>query len=88
MNTDIISYTIKSTSDEGIYYLVNGWNTHKKFWEEPKKMKKSMFFQRPADAKRSLSKLLKVMDEYRTDTMELVSVDLSHKETVIERVVS
>lgn len=25
-------YTIKSTSDEGVYYLVNGWNKCKTFW--------------------------------------------------------
>jgi hypothetical protein len=25
-------YTIKSTSEEGIYYLVNGWNKCKTFW--------------------------------------------------------
>lgn len=25
-------YTIKSISPEGIYYLVNGWRRHKRFW--------------------------------------------------------
>ena len=25
-------YTIKSTSSEGVYYLVNGWNKCKTFW--------------------------------------------------------
>lgn len=25
-------YTIKSVSDEGVYYLVNGWNKCKTFW--------------------------------------------------------
>ena len=27
-----MKYTIKSVSDEGIYYLVNGWNKYKTFW--------------------------------------------------------
>lgn len=25
-------YTIKSTSDEGVYFLVNGWEKHRTFW--------------------------------------------------------
>ena len=25
-------YTIKSTSDEGVYFLVNGWEKCKTFW--------------------------------------------------------
>lgn len=72
-----ILYTIKSTSDDGVYYLVNGWNKHKKFWIEPQKVKKEMLFQRPVDAKRSLTKLLKIMTEYQTDKMELIDIKIS-----------
>lgn len=69
-------FTIKSTSDEGIYYLVNHWDRHKTFWVEPENIKPEMLFKTPADAKRSLTKLLKVMDEYKNDTFELVEVDV------------
>lgn len=73
---DKILYTIKSVSDEGVYYLVNNWNKHKSFWIEPEKVKKEMLFKRPMDAKRSLTKLLKVMPEYQTDKTELIEVCL------------
>lgn len=66
-------FTIKSTSDEGIYFLVNGWEKHKKFWVEESKIRPSMLFKREQDAKMSLTKLLKVMPEYGMDTFELVS---------------
>lgn len=29
-----MKYTIKSISEEGTYYLVNGWNKHKAYWIE------------------------------------------------------
>lgn len=67
-------FTIKSTSSEGVYYLVNHWEKHKTFWIDPEKIKESMLFKRAADAKRSLTKLLKVMDDYKTDTFELVEI--------------
>jgi hypothetical protein len=69
-------YTIKSTSDEGIYYLVNHWEKHKTFWIEPEKIKNSMLFNRVSDAKRSLTKLLKVMEEYKNDTFEIVELNI------------
>lgn len=72
-----ILFTIKSVSDEGTYYLVNGWQKHKKFWIEPEKVKKDMLFKRQSDAKGSLTKLLKVMPEYKSDSMELIEVKLA-----------
>lgn len=67
-------FTIKSTSDEGVCYLVNGWNKHKTFWIEPEKIKLDMLFKRAADAKRSLTKLLKIMPDYATDQFELIEI--------------
>lgn len=67
-------YTIKSTSEEGVYYLVNHWEKHKKFWVPPEKIRPSMLFKRAADAKRSLTKLLKVMEDYRYDEFEVVEI--------------
>ena len=67
-------FTIKSTSDEGIYYLVNHWEKHKAFWVEPTKVKQSMLFKKIADAKCSLAKLLKIMDDYKNDKFEVVEI--------------
>ena len=67
-------FTIKSTSDEGIYYLVNHWEKHKAFWIKPEQVKQSMLFKRASDAKRSLTKLLAIMDDYRTDKFEVVEI--------------
>lgn len=69
-------FTIKSTSDEGVYYLVNHWDRHKTFWVEPENIKPEMLFKTPADARRSLKKLLTVMDDYKKDTFELVEMDV------------
>lgn len=74
-------YTIKSTSSEGVYYLVNGWNKCKTFWfseksvMEDKENAKKHFFNSPAQAKASLTKLLKVMPDYADDKFELVEIE-------------
>lgn len=67
-------FTIKSTSDEGVYYLVNHWEKHKTFWIEPEKVKPDMLFSAPRFARSSLTKLLKIMPDYATDTFELIEV--------------
>lgn len=77
-----MKYTIKSTSEEGIYYLVNGWNKCKTFWFTEKSVLEDkanamrFFFNKPSQAKASLTKLLKVMPEYATDKFELIEVTL------------
>ena len=71
-------YTIKATSEEGIYYLVNGWNKCKTFWFNEKSViedieyAKRFFFNKPSQAKASLTRLLKVMPEYANDKFEIV----------------
>lgn len=52
-------YTIKSISDEGIYYLVNGWNKCKTFWFD----EKSVFQD---------TELFKVIPDYANDKFEVV----------------
>jgi hypothetical protein len=75
-------YTIKSTSEEGIYYLVNGWYKCKTFWFTEKSVLEDkanairFFFNKPEQAKASLTKLLKVMPDYATDKFELIEVSL------------
>lgn len=74
-------YTIKSTSDEGVYFLVNGWEKHRTFWisktevEKDIEKAKTKFFTAPRFAKASLTKLLKVMPDYAQDEFEMVSFD-------------
>ena len=71
-------YTIKSVSDEGVYYLMNGWNKCKTFWFSEESVLKDVenakrfFFNKPSQAKASLTKLLKVMEDYRNDIFEVV----------------
>ena len=75
---DMTKYTIKSTSEEGVYYLVNGWEKCKTFWFSEKSVMedtenaKRFFFNKPSQAKASLTKLLKVMTEYIEDEFEVV----------------
>ena len=68
-------YTIKSTSSEGVYYLVNRCNFHKKIWVRKEELKRSMLFRRERDAKARLTNLLKVMDDYKNDIFEIVEVE-------------
>lgn len=70
----ILGYTIKSISDEGTYFLVNHWETHKKFWIRQEKLKPKMLFKTLGYAQRSLKKLLNVMEEYKTDKFIPVEV--------------
>lgn len=71
-------YTIKCISDEGVYYLVNGWEKCKTFWFNEKSVlsdtefSKKFFFNKPSQAKASLTKLLKIMHDYKSDKFELV----------------
>ena len=67
-------YTIRSTSEDGVFYLVNHWNKYRAFWKRAFGMTEDMLFKHQKDAKASLTKLLKVMPEYNTDTFEMFTV--------------
>ena len=67
-------YTIRSSSEDGVFYLVNHWNKHRSFWKKAWAMTEDMLFKNQKDAKASLTKLLKVMPEYKTDTFEMFTV--------------
>jgi len=69
-------YTIKSTSEDGVYYLVKDWRKNKAIWTTKNELDRTMLYKRPQDAWASLTKLLKVMDEYKTDTFELVTIEV------------
>ena len=68
-------YTIKSTSNEGVFYLVKDWRKNKAIWVRKEKLKSEMLFKRAQDAWASLTCLLKVMDEYATDKFELAEFE-------------
>lgn len=68
-----MKYTIKSTSEEGVYYLCNGWNKHKTFWVKEDNIHKALFNTK-GQAKASLTKLLKVMPEYLNDIFEIIEI--------------
>lgn len=66
--------TIKSTSPDGVWYLVNGWDEWKAFWWD-RPVARICGFKTAGLAKRSLNRLLKAMPEYAGDQFEIVSVD-------------
>lgn len=68
-----LGYTIRSISDEGTYYLVNGWNKNNALWVNEKDIHKAVF-KTEGQAKASLTKLLKVFPEYATDTFNLIKL--------------
>ena len=71
-------YTIKSVSEEGTYYLVNGWNKHKRFWVRENESWRMSWccFKTPSQARASLTKLLKIMEDYRNEQFEVVAFSL------------
>lgn len=69
-------YTIKSVSNEGIYYLVNHAKDYKTYWVKKKDLKPKMLYDRAADAKASLTKLLKIMNDYKADKFYLVKINI------------
>ena len=77
-------YVIESVSDEGKYYLVNGWNRNKALWT---KERGKALFNTPGQAKASLTKLLKVMDDYASDTFYMLKIVCGNvmERTLIER---
>lgn len=66
-------YVIKSISCDGIYYLCNGWNKHKTYWVEYKKIDKAIF-KTIGQAKASLTKLLKIMEDYKEDNLSVCKI--------------
>lgn len=70
----IKGYTIQSISDEGTYYLVNGWEKHQAFWVKKEHIEKAIF-KTEGQAKASLTKLLKIMDDYKSDIFKMCYVD-------------
>ena len=68
-------YTIKSVSNEGVYYLVNHARDYKTYWVEKRDLKPKMLYDRAADAKASLTKLLKIMNDYKADKFYLVKIN-------------
>lgn len=71
--TSKAKYLIKSTSEEGEYFLCNGWERYKAFWCRKSEIWKCLF-NTVGQAKASLTKLLKVMDEYKQDKFSVCSL--------------
>jgi hypothetical protein len=76
----IIGYTIKSISNDGLYYLINGWYKYFGFWfrtkdiyNNPENLNK-ITFKTAGSAKASLTKLLKIMPDYITDNFILCAI--------------
>lgn len=86
-------YTIKSVSNEGTWYLINGWWKYKAYWQKKDNCTLFTMFSRPQDAKRSLTKLLKhTMAEYGDDDFTLVKFDCNesgccYSEKEIEKII-
>lgn len=80
-------YTIRSESEDGVCYLVNGWNKHHEFWMRESRMEPSKLFKRPQDAKRSLSQLLKAMPEYNLDHFTLVAYSTTAAGTLVNHAI-
>lgn len=77
----IAGYTIESTSDEGVYYLVNGWYKHFAFWIRKKDYNANkarympiITFKTIGSAKSNLTKLVKIMPEYADDVFRICEI--------------
>ena len=78
-------FTIKSVSDDGTYYLVKDWQKQKTFWKLGSEIKTNDMYKSKSAAKGALTKLLKVMDEYRNDKFSLIRTSPENKIVYEER---
>ena len=79
LNNKVIGYTVKSSSNEGDYYLINGWYKHFGFWLPVKAAINAVniekiTFKTARSAKTSLTKLLKIMPDYSTDIFTVCKI--------------
>ena len=79
LNQKIIGYTIQSESSEGSYYLINGWYKHFGFWLPVKAAvnavnTEKITFKTAGSAKTSLTKLLKIMPDYKNDIFTVCKI--------------
>ena len=65
-------YTIKSVSEEGIYYMVKNWRKNKAIWVKGQKLKQEYLYKTETMAIRALEKLLNLMDDYASDYFTIV----------------
>ena len=59
---------VKSISDDGVYYLVNGWYKYQNFWHKNGEDQRC-HFKDIKTAKTSLTKLLNQFPEFLDDTI-------------------
>lgn len=67
-------YTVKCESWEGVYYLVPNWEKNKTFFVRDIPTDPRKLFKREQDAKRDVTMLLKVMDEYKSDKFTIIKL--------------
>ena len=71
----MVGYTVKSTTDEGTFFLVKNWRKNKTFWKEEDKLKDTDLFTSHYYALRSLHRLLRIMPDYAKDDFVLEKVE-------------
>lgn len=67
-------FVIKSVSEEGIFYLCKNWNRQKMIWRKWVVLEKDVY-KTEKGALCALTKLLKIMDEYKSDIFYLCEID-------------
>ncbi len=70
-------YAIRSDSEKGTFFLVKDWRKNRAIWSRYLDFGKCLFKTESA-AKASLTKLLKVMDEYAEDAFTVILLDSSN----------
>ena len=67
-------YTVKSISNDGVYFMVRDWRKNKAIWVSVNKLKQEYLYKSAHTCIKALEKLLNVMDEYATDKFIVVSI--------------
>lgn len=72
-----IGFSIKSVSDDGVFFLAKDWRKNNVLWMKDTPMLKTFLplFKTGAGAKRSLSQLLKICPDYANDNFTLVKFE-------------
>lgn len=67
-------YTIKSISNNGVYFLVKDWRKNKALWVTFNKLKPEYLYKSAKTSMKALEKLLNVIDDYAEDTFSVVYI--------------
>ena len=68
-------YTVKSISNDGVYFMVRDWRKNKAIWVSFDMLKPEYLYKSSNTSIKALEKLLNAMEEYVEDKLSVVYIE-------------